>query len=235
MREIGRQAGEGSRDLPRAGGTRVSSPGKQTLVPLLPDASAPQPRSSSDVDTAAAAGIGGPAQSYPHREEIETSMGRHLSAKAFFGPDATAACAALGAEAYTVGDSVAFAMSNPSPRLAAHEAAHVVQQSGGVDLSDGDVSSSSHPLERHADAVAERVADAQPAGDLLPRHGASHLPAVPQRKRVQRKVPDHAVSAADLDTRGGEQHAADLTEKQTNEAIAWNDKHWTGASRHLMG
>jgi hypothetical protein len=44
---------------------------------------------------------------------------------------------------------------------------------------------------------------------------------------VQRS-PTHAVTAADLSTRGDEQLAADLTDKQIHDAIAWNDKHWTG-------
>jgi hypothetical protein len=219
--------------MSRGTGASAPSPGKQTLVQLLPDGAAPGPRTSVDVDAAAARGTSGPAQPYPHRAAIEASMGRHLPAKAFVGPDASAACSALGAEAYTVGDSVAFATSNPSPRLAAHEAAHVVQQSGGVNLSGGD-GSNSDPLERHADAVAERVAAGQPAGDLLLCHGASHLPALPQRKHVQRKVPDHAVTTADLSARGSEQRAGNLTDKQIKDAIAWNDKHWTGTQRQQL-
>ena len=71
-------------------------------------------------------------------------MGRSVPAKAFFGAEASAACVGLGAEAYTVGDSVAFATSNPSLRLAAHEAAHVVQQSGGAHLSGGDGTDGDH-------------------------------------------------------------------------------------------
>jgi hypothetical protein len=205
-------------------------------VQQLPDVAALASRKPVDVDAEAARGTSGSAQPYPHRAEIEASMGRSVPAKAFFGAEASAASTALGAEAYTVGDSVAFATSTPSLRLAAHEAAHVVQQSGGVNLSGGD-GLDSDPLEQHADAVAERVAAGQPAVDLLPRHGASHLPAVPQRKRVQRKVPEHAVTAADLSTRGGEQVAAvaaDLTDKQIQEAIAWNDKHWAGKQRHEL-
>ena len=218
-------------------GAEALSPGKRTLVQLQSDVAASEPAPGSrkpvDVDAEAARGTSGSAQPYPHRAEIEASMGRPVPAKAFFGAEARAASAALGAEAYTVGDSVAFATSNPALRLAAHEAAHVVQQSGGVNLSGGD-GADSDPLEQHADAVAERVATGQPAGDLLPRHGASHLPAVPQRKRVQRKALDHTVTAADLSTRGDEQHAGDLTDKQIKDAIAWNDKHWPGKQRQEL-
>jgi hypothetical protein len=200
---------------------------------MLSDVAAPAPRVPVDRDAEAARGTSGSAQPYPYRTEIEASIGRSVPAKAFFGVEASGACAALGAEAYTVGDSVAFASSNPSPRLAAHEATHVVQQSEGVHLSGGD-GSASDPLEQHADAVAERVAMGRSASDLLPRHGASHLPAVPQRKRVQRKAPEHAVTSADLSTRGGEQHAAELTEKQIKDTIAWNDKHWAGKQRQEL-
>lgn len=206
--------------------------GKRTLVQRLPDVAAPA-STSSNVDADAARGIGGAAQPYPHRAAIEASMGRSLPAKAFVGTEASAASAALGAEAYTVGDSVAFGTSSPSLRLAAHEAAHVVQQTDGVHLSGGD-GSESDPLEQHADAVADRVVAGESAVDLLPRHGASQLAAVPQRKRVQRKVADHSVTSADLGARGGAQHADELTDKQIKDAIAWNDKHWTGAQRQEL-
>jgi hypothetical protein len=202
-------------------------------VQLQQDAAAAAPRGPVDVDAEAQRGTSGSPQPYPHRAAIETSLGRSLPAKAFFGAEAAAACANLGAEAYATGDSVAFAAPNPSPQLAAHEAAHVVQQSSGVHLSGGD-GSPGDPLETHADAVAERVVAGQSAADLLPRHGASHLPAVPQRKRVQRKVPDQAVSSNDLSARGGEQHAAELTDKQVKDAIAWNDKHWAGKQRQEL-
>lgn len=237
MQERERRPGAGGSAGWGGAGAEARSPGKRTLVQQLPDvaAAAPAPRKpvDVDVDAEAARGTSGSAQPYPHRTQIEASMGQSVPAKAFFGAEASAASDVLGAEAYTVGDSVAFATSNPSLRLAAHEAAHVVQQSGGVSLSGGD-GSDGDPLERHADAVAERVAAGQSADDLLPRHGASHLPAVPQRKRVQRKVPEHAVTAADLSTRGGEQAAADLTDKQIQEAIAWNDKHWAGKQRQEL-
>jgi hypothetical protein len=202
-------------------------------VQLQQDAAAAAPRGPVDVDAEAQRGTSGSPQPYPHRAAIETSLGRSLPAKAFFGAEAAAACANLGAEAYATVDSVAFAAPNPSPQLAAHEAAHVVQQSSGVHLSGGD-GSPGDPLETHADAVAERVVAGQSAADLLPRHGASHLPAVPQRKRVQRKVPDQAVSSNDLSARGGEQHAAELTDKQVKDAIAWNDKHWAGKQRQEL-
>ena len=54
----------------------------------------------------------------------------------------------------------------PDLWLAAHEAAHVVQQRGGVSLSGG-VGRAGDPYERQADTVADRVVSGRPAHDLL--------------------------------------------------------------------
>jgi hypothetical protein len=54
----------------------------------------------------------------------------------------------------------------PSLHTAAHEAAHVVQQRGGVQLKGG-VGETDDPYERHADAVADRVTKGDSAADLL--------------------------------------------------------------------
>src|SRR6185369_14650768 len=151
MRERGRGPGSGAGNVSASLGSASPSVGKRTLAQRLPDVAAPA-STSSNVDADAARGIGGAAQPYPHRAAIEASMGRSLPAKAFVGTEASAASATLGAEAYTVGDSVAFGTSSPSLRLAAHEAAHVVQQTDGVHLLGGD-GSESDPLEQHADAV----------------------------------------------------------------------------------
>jgi hypothetical protein len=74
----------------------------------------------------------------PHLEPIQRSFGRHdvSGVEAHVGGDATAASSALGARAFATGNRVAFG-SAPDLHLAAHEAAHVVQQRGGVYLKDG--------------------------------------------------------------------------------------------------
>ncbi|HTE53210.1 MAG TPA: DUF4157 domain-containing protein, partial [Kofleriaceae bacterium] len=81
------------------------------------------------------AGRGGPI---PHREQIQAAFGRHDvgGIEAHVGGAAAAAAATIGAEAYAIGDRVAFARS-PDLHTAAHEAAHVIQQRGGVQLADG--------------------------------------------------------------------------------------------------
>jgi len=82
------------------------------------------------------------------------------------GGSAEKATEALGAEAYTLGNQVAFA-EPPDLFTAAHEAAHVVQQRAGVSVSGG-VGSERDGYERNADAVAARVVGGRSAADLLP-------------------------------------------------------------------
>ena len=74
-----------------------------------------------------------------------------------------------------MGNNVAFAQT-PDLHLAAHEAAHVVQQRQGVSLSTG-VGQVGDSYERHADAVADRVVAGQSATDLLGTSSAA-APAV---------------------------------------------------------
>jgi hypothetical protein len=110
---------------------------------------------------------GGPL---PHAAAIQRAFGpRHDVSRvvAHVGGSAADASDALGAEAYTSGDRVAFARP-PSLHTAAHEAAHVVQQRGGIHLKGG-VGEVGDPFELEADAVADRVVRGQPAGPLLDR------------------------------------------------------------------
>src|SRR5262249_36995586 len=75
-----------------------------------------------------------------------------------------AAAQAIDAVAYTIGDAVAF-RSAPRLHTAAHEAAHVVQQRAGVELSHG-LGRAGDRYERHANAVADRVVRGQSAEGL---------------------------------------------------------------------
>jgi len=125
---------------------------------------------SDEVHAVAARGVAGSGARLPHREAIQASFGRHDVARieAHLGGDATSANHAIGANAYASGNHVAFA-SAPSLHTAAHEAAHVVQQRGGVQL-EGGVGAVGDTYERHADAVADRVVRGEPAEDLLDLH-----------------------------------------------------------------
>jgi hypothetical protein len=119
---------------------------------------------------AAAHGVGSGGGPMPHGETIQRAFGRHdvSGVEAHVGGSAETASRAIGAEAYATGNRVAFA-GPPSLHIAAHEAAHVVQQRGGVQLKGG-VGEVGDVYERHADAVADAVVQGKSAEGLLDRH-----------------------------------------------------------------
>ncbi len=116
--------------------------------------------------TLAQRGVAGPAQELPHRDAIQHSFGHHdvSGVRAHVGGPAADAADAMGASAFATGNDVAFA-APPDLRLAAHEAAHVVQQASGVHLDGG--GTGSPELERHADAIADRTVRGESAAALL--------------------------------------------------------------------
>jgi hypothetical protein len=124
---------------------------------------------SPAVHRAAAHGLSGSGGSLPHLAAIQRAFGRHdvSSVQAHVGGVAAEGSQAMGARAYASGNQVAFAAS-PDLHLAAHEAAHVVQQRGGVQLSGG-VGAAGDVYERHADAVADLVVTGQSAEAELDR------------------------------------------------------------------
>ena len=83
----------------------------------------------------------------------------------------------MSAVAFTSGNHVAFGRT-PDLRTAAHEAAHVIQQRAGVNLSGG-FGTHGDPYERHADTVADAVVHGRSAEALLAvsdnaAHGNGH-------------------------------------------------------------
>ena len=136
----------------------------------------------------AASGVAGPGASLPHLAQIQQSFGGHdvRSIRAHVGGDATTAATAIGAEAYATGDAVAF-RSAPSLHLAAHEAAHVVQQRGGVSLKGG-VGAAGDAYEQHADAVADAVVAGRSAEPLLSEFAGTGATST----AIQRKGADAA-------------------------------------------
>lgn len=140
---------------------------------------------------AASEGLRGPSEPLPYFDKIQASFGHHdvTDVKAHRGSQVTAAAQKMWAKAFTRGSHVGFA-APPSLHTTAHEAAHVVQQRGDVQLLGG-VDRAGDPYERHADAVADRVVRGESAEALLDQHapanrggaGAQHKDAV-QRLRV---------------------------------------------------
>jgi len=122
---------------------------------------------TGDIHAAAAHGTSGSGGALPHLDRIQQSFGRHdvSGVEAHVGGRAAEATQAMGATAYASDGAVAFGQS-PDLFTAAHEAAHVVQQRGGVQLMGG-VGKAGDAYERHADAVAEKVVAGQSAEGLL--------------------------------------------------------------------
>ena len=126
------------------------------------------------VKSNAAQGLAGASSSLPHLDAIQASFGGGhdmSSVKANIGGNATEAASSMGASAYASGNQVAFG-STPDLHLAAHEAAHVVQQRSGVSPSGG-VGAVGDSFEQNADAVADRVVQGKSATDLLPESSSA--------------------------------------------------------------
>jgi len=171
-----------SRGTPGGGG----GVGKTTLVQMQQGATpSPAARDPGQIQQTTAAGVNGAGGALPHANQIQSSFGPEhdvSSIRAHVGGAAATAAGMIGAEAYATGDNVAFA-SAPSLHTAAHEAAHVVQQRGGVQLLGG-VGHADDAYEQHADAVADRVVAGRSAADLLPKGGGAGGSGAVQMRRL---------------------------------------------------
>ena len=121
-----------------------------------------------NVHRVAAAGVSGAGGRLPHLDRIQNAFGPEHDVsriEAHVGGAAGDAAAKIGARAYATGNSVAFG-EQPDVHTAAHEATHVVQQRGGVQLKGG-VGAEGDAHEAHADAVADRVVRGESVAELL--------------------------------------------------------------------
>lgn len=128
-------------------------------------------------------GIAGAGSPLPHLETIQRAFGpAHdlASVRAHVGGSAATSATGISAEAYAVGSHVAFRTA-PDLRLAAHEAAHVVQQRSGAVAPGLGQAGDAH--ERAADDVAERVARGEVIEHLLPA-GSESAPRAVQRRKL---------------------------------------------------
>lgn len=147
------------------------------------DGSDPAP---TEMHRRAAEGVTGPGQRLPHYPQIQRAFGRHdlSGVRAYVDGPAAVASRGINAQAYALGERVAFARP-PTLHTAAHEAAHVIQQRRGVTLPMG-IGQAGDRYERHANQVADRVVAGQSAADLLdPAPAASGRPASLQRLDAQ--------------------------------------------------
>ena len=143
---------------------------------------------SGDLHAIAQSGVAGGGGALPHADRIQASFGRHDVGhiQSHVGGPAEKAAGGIGAQAYATGDHVAFA-SAPDLHTAAHEAAHVIQQQGGVQLSGG-VGEEGDAHEQHADAVADAVVSGRSAEALLDAHAGSGGSLQRSTAGVQRSI-----------------------------------------------
>jgi hypothetical protein len=127
---------------------------------------------SADSAVAAAASSSGSALPGDVRAGFESSLGADLSGvRVHTGAESQTAAAAVGARAYTLGQDIHFAAGNYDPsgdtgkHLLAHEVAHTVQQSGGVQRRQNklDISTPGDAQEVEADRAADAMVRGQPA------------------------------------------------------------------------
>lgn len=128
--------------------------------------------SGAEPDTAAIhesaqRGIATASSPLPHAETIQRLFGRHdiSGIQAHAASDAAASARAMGAEAYATGNHVVLG-GRTDLHTVAHEAAHVVQQRGGVQLRGG-VGEVGDAYERNADQVADAVVRGESAESLF--------------------------------------------------------------------
>jgi len=184
-------------------------------------------RGGAGVAEVAGRGVAGAGSPLPHLDLIQESFGGHdvSGVQAHHGAAAANATHELGAKAYAFGNAVAFGGS-PDLHTAAHEAAHVVQQRGGVRRK-GNIDQPGDTYERHADAVADRVVAGQSAESLLDQMaGGSGAAAVVQR----RSEPGALVTATEYlklnDRAAGDaimRHLLAITPPPPHPRLAWHN------------
>jgi hypothetical protein len=153
-----------------------------------PTASAPETAASEATQEIAQQGVAGSGSPLPYFDQIQRSFGEHdvSGVRAHVGGRAAEAAGSMGAAGYATGNDVALRDAS-NLHTVAHEAAHVVQQRGGVQLKGG-VGQAGDEYERNADAVADRVVRGESAGDLLAPYaggGGAAAGAATQHKPIQ--------------------------------------------------
>jgi hypothetical protein len=163
------------------------------MLQLFGDWRTSRPATSSADDTshvhaAAARGTATTSAQLPFFDQIQRAFGRHdiSGIKAHVGGDATASAREMGAKAYATGNHVVLG-DGADLHTVAHEAAHVVQQRGGVQLKGG-VGEMGDAYERQADEVALLVVHGKSAESLLDSQGPTGGPTLNTRGSVQRLV-----------------------------------------------
>ncbi|HET9626571.1 MAG TPA: DUF4157 domain-containing protein [Kofleriaceae bacterium] len=154
-----------------------------------------EPSTAAAIHASAQRGVATSGASLPHLDTIQRAFGRYdvSGIQAHTGADAAASAREIGAQAYATGDHVVLGEGRDLHTVA-HEAAHVVQQRGGVQLKGG-VGEAEDAHEHHADAVADAVVQGRSAEGLLDRY-ADGAPATSVQRRVEKsKTPGQGPTA----------------------------------------
>ncbi len=163
-RSRSRAAGKGNAVAGRYGGYAAAAVQLRGSTGAVDVAAGP---TTAAVQQHAVEGVSGARDQLPHANVIQQSFGKHdiSSIESVVGGPAAAACDAIGATAYMTNGRAGF-KSAPDLHTSAHEAAHFVQQAGGVQLKGG-VGQVGDQYEGHADAVADAVVAGKSAEGLL--------------------------------------------------------------------
>lgn len=146
-------------------------------------------RSPHAIHRAARGGLQGASQPLPHGARIQAAFGRHdvSQVRTNIGGTAAVANRRMGSLAFASGDRIGFREA-PSLRLAAHEAAHVVQQHEGLSLP-GNVGRTGDRWERHADRVADAVVAGRSAEPVLDEIARPDAPSSEGAERGEEAPP----------------------------------------------
>ncbi len=170
-----------------------------------------QTTTAQDPNAAASAGFSGGGGAVPYQAEMEQRFGTSFAdVRSHTGGAAAEACDSLGAQAYAVGNDVAFASASPDAATVAHELTHVVQQAGGrgtgpMPLAANGIESPSSPAEHEADAVEASVRSGGPMPEIGARPTGIARDPVPGTPRTQ-----PAANAQSEVTAVGDAHTAEL-------------------------
>ncbi|MFM7171103.1 MAG: DUF4157 domain-containing protein, partial [Cyanobium sp.] len=158
------------------------------------------PSRSALIHQEARRGLGNASQPLPHADRVQAAFGHHdiSQVRTAVGGAAESSARKMGALAYASGDRIAFRQT-PDLRLAAHEAAHVVQQREGLALP-GNVGQPGDRWEQHADSVADAVAAGRSAESLLdqvaPLDAAHGVPTTAAEAAGNEQVQSRLTSSA---------------------------------------
>ena len=150
-------------------GSGASAPEKERTTDAEPDGAG---QGVGDVASAVRLARTGQRIELPHRGTVEAKVGRDLSMlQVFTGAEAAQACAMIGAEAFTFGNTLAFSSATPPLQTVMHEVTHALQQGGHRMVGDGAVPDDVK-LSSSGDAAEQEATEAETEHDLGAGDGA---------------------------------------------------------------